>query len=395
MIFGAGLNQLSLINTAKNLGLETIVIDPSTSPPGKLIADIYLQVGKDDYAQTKAIALKHKVSGIITAQMENPLLLMARLAEDLKLPFPSYASVMKSRDKYLMKKAFQAKKVPCAEGILVSPGTKITEAMLGNLDYPMILKPTDANSSKGVFRICKFEDIGKYRPISEEYSGRNEVILEEFLEGPMFSAESVTHEHQTTIVQFTERHKFSPYPHFTELAHIQPASFSQAELDSADKLVRSVIAALGLNNCAGHTEFKLTATGPKVIEHGARLGGDFNTSHLVPVSSGINIEKAAIQISVGERPELTPNLCKSWVMIKWLELEVGRTVDQVLPFQDIIDGENVCQADIYVKKGDVIPPLTDSSKRPGFVIVKANNRDELLAKADHFEKVLSSSVFYA
>ena len=89
MIFGAGINQLELIKAAKELGVTSIVIDPQKDPPGKKFADYFFQVNGKDYESTKKIALQHRIDGLVTGQMEKPMRLMARLAEDIGLGFHS------------------------------------------------------------------------------------------------------------------------------------------------------------------------------------------------------------------------------------------------------------------------------------------------------------------
>ena len=59
LIFGAGLNQVTLIKAAKELGLITIVLDVVESSPGKEFTDYYYCVSGDDYVCTKDIAVKH------------------------------------------------------------------------------------------------------------------------------------------------------------------------------------------------------------------------------------------------------------------------------------------------------------------------------------------------
>ncbi|MGK9477937.1 hypothetical protein ACSSV9_14095 [Melioribacter sp. OK-6-Me] len=73
LIFGAGLNQYSLIEASNNLGLISVVVDPNPDAPGKAIADYFYVVAGDDYHTTREIALKHKVAGFVTTQMEKPL----------------------------------------------------------------------------------------------------------------------------------------------------------------------------------------------------------------------------------------------------------------------------------------------------------------------------------
>ena len=70
MIFGAGLNQYLLIKESKVLGVTSVVLDPNPESPGKEFADYFYVVGGNDFETTKEIALKHKISGLVTTQME-------------------------------------------------------------------------------------------------------------------------------------------------------------------------------------------------------------------------------------------------------------------------------------------------------------------------------------
>ncbi len=46
------------------------------------------------------------------------------------------------------------------------------------------------------------------------------------------------------------------------------------------------------DNCAGHTEVKLTEDGPMIVETGARIGGDYIASDLVPLATGISMHQS-------------------------------------------------------------------------------------------------------
>ncbi len=150
LIFGgAGINQLELIREANKLGLISVAIDPSENPPGKAESSFYYQVAGNDYEATKAIAMKHAVSGIVTGQMEKPMRLMARLAEEMGYIYHSAVVVERSLNKDLMKKAFVQHDVSCAKGKLFQAKESITEESLKTFQYPLIIKPIDAFSSRG------------------------------------------------------------------------------------------------------------------------------------------------------------------------------------------------------------------------------------------------------
>jgi len=390
LIFGAGLNQYLLIKAARDLGITSVVLDPNAKAPGKKIADYFYVVAGDDYETTKKVALIHNVAGLATTQMEKPLRLMARLAKDIGLPFHSPEVVERSLDKWLMKQAFLEHNVPCAKGKLFTREQKIEKKDVFDLQFPLVLKPKDATSSQGVFRVEIFEEIEKYESITRSFSGNRELIVEEFLEGPEYSIETITYKGKTTVVQYTEKF-ITPFPHTVEMGHLQPADLTEEQKKRIDKVVTDAINAIGIDNSAAHTEIKITKEGPKVLEIGARGGGDFISSYLTRASTGVSMDKAIIKTALGEEPDLVPKR-KMYSYIKYFSLPVGKTVCKVEDYSDILNDENVVFAHVAVQKGDVIEEITESKKRPGFIIVESEDRKNVLEIADSYIDKLISKI---
>ena len=367
---------MTLIRSAKELGYHTIVIDPLENAPAKEIADVFEVVGPKDYDKTKEVALKNNVKGIVTCQMENPLLLMAKLANELNFIFPSERSVLNARNKFLMKECFVNAKIPCAKGKLIQPSEKITAEVCNEIGFPLIIKPVDSFSSRGVYKINAYDEIEKYLNITRNFSATGDILLEEFMEGPEVSVESVTQNGITTTIQITDK-VITPYPTAVEMAHIQPSGLNEETQEEIRKLVKKAITALGLDNCASHAEVKITDQGPKMVELGARLGGDYITSHLVPLSTGLNIEAAAIQIAMGKAPHLTPNFKKASA-IHYLDLPKGKTIKKIEARKDQLSNKRLNSILIFCKEGDVVPEITDSAKRAGCVIVQDVDRSAVV-----------------
>ena len=390
LIFGGGLNQLTLIEACNSLGFKSIVIDPNINAPGKDFADVFEVVEPDDYNKTREVAKSYKVDGIATSQMQNPLRLMAKLADELGFIFNSPEIIERGLNKYLMKKAFKANNVPCANGLLFKGEEELAENKLSNLNFPMIIKPLDSHSSRGVYRANNYQELVSHIHETIYFSSTNEFLIEEFIEGPEYSIEAVTFKGKTTIVQYTEK-IITPYPNVVELGHIQPATINKNQKTEIDKIVTSAIDAIGLNNTVTHTEVKLTEKGPVVIEIGPRMGGDFISSYLVNQSCGVNLDKATIQMSVGEKPDLTPKLDK-YSYIKYLQLDEGKKVNKIGNWQSVLNLPGVVFANVSIKEGDIVPAIIESAKRPGFVIVEGNTRKEILYRSDRYLKLIEQEI---
>lgn len=387
LIFGGGDNQKTLITGAKELGYRTIVIDPNENAIGKKYADIFEVVAPKDYEGTKKIAEKYNIKGIVTCQMENPLLLMAQLAEEKKYRFPTVEGIKRARDKFLMKQAFIKYEVPCANGYLISSPSEIDDK---KLLFPAILKPVDSFSSRGVFRIENKADLERYFNLTVAFSSTGKAIVEEFIEGHEYSVESVTNNGKTFVIQITEK-EITPFPHTVEMAHMQPANISDFEKEAIEEIVKKAIIALELDNCATHAELKITNKGPKMIEIGARLGGDYITSHLVPLSTGINVEKLSVQIAMNDFIGV-PLKNENAAVIRYLNLPAGKTVIKVEQWSDLLNDEHLIHANIFLKEGELTSEITDSAKRAGFVIVKSNNRHSAIENALKYSEILQSKI---
>ncbi|HQJ21399.1 MAG TPA: ATP-grasp domain-containing protein [Bacteroidales bacterium] len=380
LIFGGGLNQYLLIKTAKDLDYISVVIDPLPDAPGKEIADFFYVVDGKDYETTKKVALKHSVSAIVTTQMEKPLRIMAKLAQDLQLQFHSPEVVERSLNKWLMKQQFLKNNIPCANGKLFLDNQGIREKDLNNLSFPLIMKPIDATSSQGVYKVENFNEIKKYENSTRKFSRNNGLIIEEFLDGPEYSIESITYKGHTTVCQFTEKF-ITPFPNTVEMGHLQPADLTFEQKGEIKNLVIAAINAIGIDNSASHTEVKLTKQGAKIVEIGARGGGDFISSYLILTSTGINMDEAIIKVALGESPDLLPK-CSEYAFIKYFDLPVGKRVIRINDWAEVFEEKDIVFVNISIKPGDIIEKITESKKRPGFIIVKGETRDKVLSIAE-------------
>lgn len=377
LIFGAGLNQVELIKAARELGVTSVVVDPMENPPGAALADFYYRVGGQDYARTKEIALHHHVDGIVTAQMEKPLRIMAKLAKELGFIFNSPSVIEQCRNKYLMKCAFEKGGIPCAKGLLFSKDVKpaLSELSKNGLTFPLIIKPVDAFSSRGVYKVNDIDELLMHIDETSSFATNGEYLIEEFIEGNEYSVEAITFKGNTHIIQITEKFT-TPYPRTVELGHLQPARITDLQKNIIQVALVNAIKALGIDNTATHMELKINNDVVKIIEIGARLGGDFISSYLTKASTGVSMDKAAIQVALGYAPDVTPNK-HAVSFIRYIELPERNTVKNVLPLDDINSMPEVVFAHMYVKPGDVIQPIEHSAQRPACFILTGNTWEQV------------------
>lgn len=390
MVFGAGINQLTLIQAVKDLGYRSLVVDPASNPPGKEIADVFERIAKDDYEATKEAAVKYNVSGIVTGQMENPLRLMARLAQELGYIFHSPEVIERATNKFLMKQAFQQHGIPCAGGRMYKDAKILSQEELDGFSYPVVIKPLSAFSSRGVYKIDSYQDYLDKIEATLSFSNDGCYLIEEFIYGPEYSVETITYQGISKIIQFTEK-LITPYPTTVEIGHIQPADLSEAQKSEIAEVIKAAFKALNIDNSGAHAELKLTSRGPVVIEIGARMGGDFISSYLVRESTGINMEREAVKVALGIEPDLSYGF-QAAAAIMYLILPPGAYIEKVHDSHYQNDDGRLVMSHLSVFSGDVVESVTDSSKRSGWVIVKGRNCFDVLQSAQQELKKLRDRV---
>ncbi len=382
LIFGVGSLQESIIGRAKRMGFYTVGIDPCADATCKDCVDAFEVVPGQDYEGHCAVVEKYGIDAIVTAATDKPLVMMARLAEKYGFPFYSVETAQWSTDKFQMKKRFELGSVPHAQGRLIS---KVEEAE--GLVFPVIVKPRDNSGSRGV-KLCRDKNELQIS-IDEalENSKLDTVLVEEFIEGPEYSIESLHHDGKSEVIQFTEK-KTTEFPYNVELGHIQPANISDENKQKIREIISKIGKALNFENCPSHTELKINDRGIFVIETSPRLGGDYITSTLTPLSSGVNLEDELLKISLGEAINPAPKAVQ-YSGVRFFSFKEGSVIKHV-PNEEFVKGwPHVVDFSFTLKEGDKVNHITSSLNRYGQLILQAGNRDAIEEAFDKYEKVIA------
>ncbi|MDD2476470.1 MAG: ATP-grasp domain-containing protein [Dysgonamonadaceae bacterium] len=374
LIFGVGPLQKSIIERSKLKGLYTVGIDPMEDAVCKDEVDAFEVVDGQDFEKTLEVAKRYNVKGIITAATDKPLVMMARVAEHLNLPFFSIQTAEWSTDKLLMKEKFMEADIPCAKGLLLND---VSELEGFKMDYPLIVKPRDNSGSRGVIYCKDLCEVEQAVQEALQYTKKKSVLIEEFIEGKEYSIEAIHYNGKTHIIQFTEKIT-TDFPYNVEIGHIQPADISSDHQDEIKSLVGDIAQALKFKNCASHTEVKINEKGVFVIESSPRLGGDFITSTLVPLSTGLNMEDLLIAISLGKSSDsFSPALdYTKHSGIIYFEIEKG-VIISILGLEKLKLIHGIQKWEFDLKSGDKITKPSNSLDRHGYAIFQTDTKKEL------------------
>lgn len=372
MILGASILQLPAIEKAKEMGLDVVVVDMNPDAIGFNVAGIEKEIiSTIDIQAVISAAKRHKIDGIMTLATDMPMRTVAAVAKEMNLIGIDEETALKATNKAEMRKALQLNNVPIPKFYVVSNKDEYKE-VVKQFDVPFIVKPADSSGSRGIFEV---KDIHNETLVNEAYeychpfSKVGDVVVEEYMEGPEVSVETLTVNGECHVIQITDK-LTTGAPHYVEMGHSQPTMLSKEIAEQISKVAKAANKAIGIKNGPSHTEIIVTKEGPKIVELGARLGGDNITTHLVPLSTGVNMVACCIKIALGEEPNLTPKYEKASA-IRYFKQHEG-VIKKISGIEDAKKVECVKQITIVRSVGEIITDVIDSGSRMGFVISQAD-----------------------
>jgi biotin carboxylase len=357
---------------ARRLGLRIAVVGPELPEWAAGLIDEYVPGGTDTpeamHATIEQLLARHAVrpyDGVVTF-WDHGVVPVAQIADALGLPGSSPQA------------AHQVRNWP------------ELQAAAERIGFPAIYKPAGGAGSAGVLFVRSAADLREVhetatRHLNPEndsffayYPG--EFVYERFVPGREVSVEAVVADGVLHTAGITE--KWATSDTFTEFQHAYPARLTPQQEETARNLAQDAVRAIGIDHCGVHAEVMLTDGGGQVIEVNGRLGGDFITSHLVPLADGTDLLQAAIEAATGRPVHLTPTrrdaACvrflladRRGVVTGWRGLDAARAAPGV---QEMTVNRQI---------GDLVelPPEAFFSSRLGFVVTRGRDTGEAVDRA--------------
>lgn len=375
MILGASILQLPAIKKAKSMGLQVVAVDMNPKAVGFREDGIIKEViSTIDTPAIIEAAKRNRVDGVMTIASDMPMRSVAAVADELGLVGISKETAIKATDKGEMRMALRKSGVPIPAFYRVRSKEEYRSAVnkIKEAGYKCIVKPADNSGSRGIDLLSDFEQetIDSAYEYSKQSSRSGDLMVEEYMEGDEVSVESLSIDGICHVIQITDK-LTTGAPYFVEMGHSQPSGLSE---DTKEKIRQITIAAnkaIGIENGPAHTEIKITKDGPKIIELGARLGGDNITTHLTPLSTGVDMVECCINIAMGMAVNLNTRMNRGSA-IRYFPLEKGKikNIEGVEQAQKI---PGVVQVSIVHGVGESVNGIKNSGDRVGFVITEGDD----------------------
>lgn len=388
LIIGASILQLPAIKKAKELGHYVAVADFNPNAIGIPFADKFYNASTIDIDAICEVAKDFQPDGIMTLATDMPMRSIAAATSLLGLPGISMDTAIKSTDKGEMIKAFKEHEVESPWFYIIENEAQLQE-VIPQIEYPCILKPTDNAGSRGVMLVNSETELHEAYQYSVSQSRGGWVILEEYMTGPEVSVEVMVVDGVPHVLQVTDK-LTTGAPYFVEMGHNQPSMLPTEDVVRIKDLACRAVKSVGINCGPSHVEIKLTPNGPKMVELGARMGGDCITTHLVPLSTGVDMIKATIDVSLGLTPDITPTLHKGSA-IRFFDAPNG-IIAGIEGIEEAKQLDGVMEISLTKAVGDEVTEIHSSLDRCGFVIVQCDSASEAIEVCEKAKDIISIGV---
>ena len=381
IVLGGTLPHVTLIEKLKKRGFEVILVDYLDQPYAKKYADKHIQASTLDFDAVAKIAKDENVDLVISTCIDQANATACYVSEKLGLPHPySYKTALAVTDKLQMKDIMVKNHIPTSKFLRIKDAD---EPRLKELQYPLIVKPVDCNSSKGVRKIENGEScLAEAIKTAVEFSRTKEAIIEEFVTGTEIGIDTFVVNGEAHVLMIKERRKVIKNSGGIQqiLGCTWPLDGYEKILTEAEQIANAIAKAFELCNCALMIQAIFKDGKISVIEFGARIGGG-ESFRIIKNSTSFDYVEASISSFLGETIPLNFHKPVGFYADNFIYTRPCFFDHIDYPQSLIEDGTVEYVNSLKVKGVDIGAPIS-SNNRVGVAVVKADTIEELHNKID-------------
>lgn len=301
LILGGTAATLDLVKNAKSMGLYTVVTDYLKGGAAKEIADETADVSTTDIEGLKKLITERNIDGVFCGPSEFNIRNLIRLCEETGLHcYTDMALWDKCANKDEFKQFCIDYGVDCPKKFDVDENSSDEE--IENLDYPVIVKPVDGNSSHGI-TVCKDKStLREACRFAMENSTCKRIVVEKYIDngGELFGARYIIKDGEAYPYLLIDTYIADPIEKKSLISHFSPtpSKYTDYYMKNMDQSVRNMLKGMGIKN--GTAFFQALPYNGKIYFHemGYRLSGGMLFKLTEPLM-GINDMMMMIRFSMG------------------------------------------------------------------------------------------------
>ena len=396
LLLGGSSQQIIAIETAKRLGLYTVLCDYLPDNPGQFHADKFYQTSTTDKEAILKVASEENIDFIIAYASDPAAPTAAYVAEKLGLPTNPYKAVETLCNKDLFREFLSVHgfSAPKAKGY---KDKEDAVSSAGEFTLPVIIKPVDSSGSKGATVIRDISDLDKAIDFAFSFSRSHRIIIEEFIEkkhpyligGDIFVSEG-------KVIQWglMNCHRDLSVNPLVPVGKSYPPLLTVEDLNNVKDTLQKLVEEAGIKFGPMNVELVIDKRGRVFpIDIGPRSGGNM-IPDLLGMIFDCDVVEMSIKSCMGETigcEDMSGN-----PYYATLNLHSNTTgVFEEFRFSKQIE-EYVIRKNIYVKKGDKVNYFSNAANALGIVFMKFPDMNTMINIEEninkHVEVVVNSAL---
>ena len=376
IVLCGGLPQIAAIKELQRRGVEVILADMNPKAIAVPYADKFAQISTLDYEGIKKLAIDEKVDMLISVCADQMILVTSWVSEQLGLPtYIDYETAKNVSSKEYMKRLFIEGGVPTSKYIVRA---ELTEQDITGMSYPLITKPVDAYSSKGVRKVNNWEELKLAFDNAVEISRTKTAIVEEFVGGKEYTIDVYVEEGEAKVLCIGVLDKIPQEGKFVICRGRYPSGLSSELKDKIREAAQKIADAFKLKNTPMLIQLKIDDNKVRVIEFCARTGGGIKY-RLIPQISGFDVVKAVIDLTLGMKPHVEEYVDDAHIINEFIYCKPG-ILNHVEGFEELLGDGIIDDYFVFKPNGYEFGEIKSSGDRLAYFSVSADNDEELKNK---------------
>ncbi|MBR2330490.1 MAG: sugar transferase [Clostridia bacterium] len=377
LVLCGGIPQIALIEDLKSRGITTVLADMNENVGARKYADIFYPVSTLDVNGIKEVAQKENVDFVITVCADQVLQVVAQVSEELNLPcYIDFETAENVSKKSYMKKIFKDYGVPTSQYVIMET---LEEDKLSGLSYPLIVKPVDSYSSRGVRRVENLEELQTAFADAVQISRTKTAIVEEFVVGNELTVDVYVEEGKAHVLGISNLDKIGDADRFVIYRTRFPADITDEIQAKVQETAQKIAEAFGLKNTPMLIQLIENGKDISVVEFCARTGGG-DKFRLIEKVSGFNVIKAVVDLTLGEKPHVEERTEKpKYIVNEFLYCKPG-VFERLEGFDELLAKGVITEYYQLKSKGVEFGEIKSSGDRVAYFTIETDTIEEMKEK---------------
>ena len=386
LLLGGSSQQIVAIETAKRLGLYTILCDYLPDNPGQYHADKFYQTSTTDKEAVLKIAKEEKIDYIVAYASDPAAPTAAYVAEKMNLPTNPHKAVeiLCNKDMFREFLAMHDFNVPKAIGY-----DNVEEAgkSINSFTLPVIIKPVDSSGSKGATVLRNLENLDTAIEFAFSYSRSHRIIIEEYIEkkhpyligGDIFVSNG-------KVIQWglMNCHRDNRVNPLVPVGKSYPPILSETDIINVKETLQRLITELNIQFGPMNVELVIDKNDRVFpIDIGPRSGGNM-IPDLLGMIFNCDVIEMSIRAAMGQRAAIEMNEGNLYYATLNLHSDRKGVFDTII-FSPEIE-KFIIRKNIYKKAGDEVDYFANASNALGIIFFRFPSQELMIKMEEEMNK---------